>query len=102
MTDTAFETLADSLLDTLEAALGDSADAERQGSVLTIETDDGSTWVINKHAPTRQVWLSSPRSGARHYDFDASSGQWKDTRGGQDLLTVLGAELGADLSWTAP
>lgn len=102
MTATTFETLADSLLDTLEEALGESADAERQGGVLTVETDDGSTWVINKHAPTRQVWLSSPRSGARHYDFDDASGQWKDTRGGQDLLTLLAAELGTGFSWTAP
>ena len=101
MIDSAFETLADSLLATLEEALGDHVDAELQGGILTVEGDEG-TWIVNKHAPTRQVWLSSPRSGARHYAFDAGTGQWRDTRGGDDLLAVLGAELGIELIWQAP
>jgi len=98
MSNHAFESLADSLLDALEGALDA---AERQGGVLTVEGEEG-TWVVNKHAPTRQVWLSSPKSGARHYAFDPSSGRWADTRGGQDLLSVLGLELGMTLAWQAP
>ena len=98
MTDSAFETLADSLLATLEEALGDHADAELQGGVLNLETDDG-TWVVNKHAPTQQIWLSSPKSGARHYAFDGASGQWKDTRGGPGLLALLSSELDVPLDW---
>jgi frataxin len=66
--------------------------------VLTVEGDDG-TWVVNKHAPTRQIWLSSPKSGARHYAFEAASGLWQDTRGGADLLATLSSELNVDLSW---
>ena len=96
MSDSAFETLADSLLEALEESLGD--DAELQGGVLTVEADEG-TWVVNKHAPTRQVWLSSPKSGARHFVFDAGSGLWKDTRGGADLLSTIDAELGVRLDW---
>jgi frataxin len=101
MSESAFETLADSLLATLEEALGDHADAELQGGVLNVEADDG-TWVVNKHAPTQQIWLSSPLSGARHYAFDGPSGQWKDTRGGPDLLALLSAELGVALEWQRP
>lgn len=101
MADTPFETLADSLLAALEEAIGESTDAELQGGVLTVEADAG-VWLINKHAPTRQIWLSSPKSGARHYAFDASSGQWRDTRGGQDLLAVLSGELDLPLAWRAP
>lgn len=100
MTHSAFETLADSLLATLEEALGDHVDAELQGGILTVEGDAG-TWIVNKHAPTQQIWLSSPVSGARHYAYDAGLGQWQDTRGGGDLLTVLGAELGVELTWQA-
>ena len=85
MSQSAFESLADSLLAALEEGIGAHADAELQGGILTVDGDDG-TWVVNKHAPTRQIWLSSPQSGARHYAFDAASGQWKDTRGGPDLL----------------
>src|SRR5215469_9567660 len=98
MSDSAFETLADSLLDALEEAVGAEADAERQGGVLTVEGKDG-TWVVNKHAPTRQIWLSSPKSGARHYAFEAQSGLWRDTRGGTDLLATLSSELNVRLEW---
>lgn len=98
MTDSAFESLADSLLETLEEAIGAHADAELQSGVLTIEGPDG-TWVVNKHAPTRQIWLSSPRSGAAHYAFEAASGLWRDTRGATDLLATLSAELGLTLDW---
>jgi len=98
MTDSAFESLADSLLETLEEGLGAHVDAELQGGVLTVEGDDG-TWVVNKHAPTRQIWLSSPKSGARHYAFEAGSGLWRDTRGGADLLATLSSELQVALEW---
>jgi len=98
MSEKAFETLADSLLEALEEGLGNVADAELQGGVLTVEADAG-TWVVNKHAPTRQIWLSSPKSGARHYAFDDESGLWRDTRGTGDLMTTLAGELGAVLAW---
>ena len=98
MSDSSFESLADSLLEALEEGLGNVADAELQGGVLTVERD-GGTWVINKHAPTRQIWLSSPKSGARHYAFDEASGLWRDTRGSGDLMTILAGELGAVLAW---
>jgi len=98
MSDSSFESLADSLLEALEEGLGTVADAELQGGVLTVEGDEG-TWVINKHAPTRQIWLSSPKSGARHYAFDQGSGLWRDTRGPGDLMTILAGELGAVLAW---
>lgn len=98
MSDSAFESLANSLLAALEEGIGAHADAELQGGILTVDGDDG-TWVINKHAPTRQIWLSSPKSGARHFAYDSGSGQWKDTRGGPDLIDHLSAEFGVPLAW---
>ncbi len=98
MSDSSFESLADSLLEALEEGLGNVADAELQGGVLTVEGAEG-TWLINKHAPTRQIWLSSPKSGARHYAFDEATGLWRDTRGPGDLMTILAGELGAILAW---
>lgn len=105
MPESTFENLADSLLAALEEGIGAHADAELQGGILTIEGDPvngGGVWVVNKHAPTRQIWLSSPISGARHYAFDAAAGRWRDTRGGDELLTVLSSELGVPLDWSAP
>jgi frataxin len=100
MSDSAFESLADSLLKYLEEEIGEHAEADLQGSVLTVQNAEIGVWLINKHVPTQQVWLSSPKSGARHYAFEAGSGRWQDTRGGADLLTVLSAELGVELDWT--
>ena len=105
MSDSAFERLADSLLAALEEGLGEHVDAELQGGILTVDGDaqgGGGTWIVNKHAPTKQIWLSSPKSGARHYAYDAGSGLWNDTRGGADLLSHLGDELGVSLTWHAP
>jgi frataxin len=98
MADIPFESLADSLLAALEEGIGAHVDAELQGGILTVDGDDG-TWVVNKHAPTRQIWVSSPKSGARHYAFEAGSGEWRDTRGGGELLATLSAELGVTLAW---
>jgi frataxin len=100
VTEQAFASLADSLLESLEDAIGAESDAELQGGVLTIR-DEAGTWLVNKHAPTRQIWLSSPKSGARHYAFDNESGLWKDTRGAGDLLSTLSDELGLALEWRA-
>jgi frataxin len=95
MDESQFQRLADSLLAALEEGIG--ADAELQGGILTVEGDDG-TWIVNKHAPTRQVWLSSPKSGARHFAWDGKA--WIDTRGDAELLAVLSAELETPLDWT--
>jgi frataxin len=96
VTEQAFASLADGLLESLEEAIGAEGDAELQGGVLTVQGDAG-TWLVNKHAPTRQIWLSSPKSGAKHYAFDMASGLWKDTRGAGDLLSTLSDELGVAL-----
>ncbi len=79
------------LADRLEAALAD-ADVELREGVLTVELADGRQYVINRHAPNRQIWLSSPVSGAHH--FYAAPGGWVSTRGGVTLEALLAAELG--------
>jgi frataxin len=70
------------------------AEVDFEGGVLTVELEDGRQYVLNKHAPTKQVWLSSPISGASHYLFDEVSASWKNTRGGDDLTALLDKEIG--------
>ena len=96
MDESTFQTLADKLLATLNTALEealDDADVDLRGGILTVELDDGRQYVINKHAPTRQVWLSSPVSGAGHFEHDAATGTWRSTRGGAVLTDLLASEL---------
>ena len=85
------------LMIAIEDGMGDEIeDIDLQGSVLTIELNDGGTYVINKHAANQEIWLSSPKSGAAHFKPDAS-GQWLPTRGGDNLHARLDAELSAVL-----
>ena len=98
MSEAAFESLADSLLAALEEGIGAHADAELQGGVLTVDGDDG-TWVVNKHAPTRQIWLSSPKSGARHYAFERRRASGRTPAAGPTCWPYLSGELGVALEW---
>ena len=92
----AFDALAEAALGRIDSVLEDEADdleVDRQGGVLTIETGDGATFVLNKYAPLHQLWLSSPVSGASHYDYDAGRKLWISTRGGAGLNDVLSHDL---------
>jgi frataxin len=89
--ESAFETLADKTLqgfmDRIDEELGDTLDVDLDGGILTIELETGGQYVINKHAPNRQVWLSSPASGAAHFDFNGTT--WVSTRDDAIILPRL-------------
>ena len=103
MDESAFETLADRMLADclarIEATLADSVEVDFESGILTIELDDGRKYVINKHVPNLQIWLSSPVSGAAHFAYEPLSREWRSTRGGQHLTKRLAEEL-TDLTGT--
>ena len=82
------------LLETIEDTLGDGLDVDLQGGILTIELADGGQYVINKHAPNQQIWLSSPASGASHFAHQPGRG-WTSTRSDARLHELLAQELSA-------
>lgn len=98
MDDSSFSRRADEtlegLLQRIEDLLGDRADVDLRDGVLTIDLDEGGHYVINKHRPNRQIWLSSPSSGAAHFAYDPEGG-WVSTRGGDTLHTILEQEIAA-------
>jgi frataxin len=99
MDDSSFERLAGRTLETMFEALDaglEDADVEFEGGILTIELADGGRYVINRHGPNRQIWLSSPKSGAWH--FERRGEAWVSTRGSERLDALLGAELGLALA----
>lgn len=85
------------LLDAVEDALPD-ADGELRDGILTLEVDGVGTFVVNRHAANREIWLSSPRSGAWHFGWSEAKGAWVSTRGEERLEAVLSADLGVPLS----
>ena len=84
----------DALFEQIEDQLGDWLDVDMAGGILQIELPDGGAYVINKHAPNREIWLSSPKSGAWHF-APADGDAWRSTRGAEELTVLLAAELAA-------
>ena len=97
MDNSQFESLADATLARLQAAVeaapGGNLDAELVGGILTIEIESGGQFLLNKHGPNRQIWLSSPVSGAWHFAWSEDDQAWISTRGGERLEELLGREL---------
>lgn len=85
------QTLED-LFEALDEAIGDVVEVDFDNGVLTLELEDGRQYIINKHAPNQEIWLSSPLSGAAHYKCKAND-EWTSTRGDASLKGVLVAEF---------
>lgn len=85
--------ILDSLFEQIEDQLGDWLDVEMSGGILQIELPDGGAYVVNKHAPNREIWVSSPKSGAWH--FADRDGAWHSTRGTEELTALISGELAA-------
>lgn len=104
--ETGFSTLADHMLerinDAVDEALGDEIDVDLLGGILTLSLNAGGQYVINKHAPNREIWLSSPISGAAHFAY--VDGAWVSTREprvvlDQVLTAEFKAKFGVDLAF---
>ncbi len=78
---------AEATLGALETA-ADAADldSKREGSVLTLELDNGESVIINLQPAIQELWLAS-KSGAYH--FRDHGGQWLDTRGGRSFSSLV-------------
>ncbi|KAH7192048.1 uncharacterized protein B0J16DRAFT_299312 [Fusarium flagelliforme] len=83
-------------------------DVEFSAGVLTISWPDKGTYVINKQPPNKQIWLSSPLSGPKRYDWcllgegqnqkeGTAMGDWIYNRDGSSLNQVFLEELGVDI-----
>ncbi|KAJ7169650.1 hypothetical protein C8R46DRAFT_1089506 [Mycena filopes] len=87
----------DNLLNSLENlvdSLGNPAyEVEYHSGVLTLQLGDKGTYVINKQPPNKQIWLSSPFSGPKRYDFREGEKAWIYARDGQSLSDLLNREL---------
>ncbi|KAJ9530176.1 hypothetical protein QJQ45_023460, partial [Haematococcus lacustris] len=96
-----FHKLADTTLDELHEVIEayveglnlDDSDVEYSQGVLSVKLGKAGTYVLNKQAPNRQIWLSSPVSGPLRFDWDSQRQQWVYHRDGRELLSLLDAEL---------
>jgi frataxin len=91
-----FNALADKTLegltDAIDDALGDRIEVELDHGVLNITLEDSGQYVINKHGPMRQIWLSSPVSGAAHFAWTGTD--WRSTRNeAVELVSTVVGEI---------
>ena len=68
----------------------DNFDVDYEDENLVIQTlDEKKTFIISIHQPSSQIWLSSPISGAHHFEKDSNSLNWKSTRDQNIILHKL-------------
>jgi len=65
---------------------------EMEGGMVTIALESGKQFIVSKHAPTRQLWLSSPLSGGLHFSYDEAQKDWR-LPDAKKLTAVLFSEL---------
>ncbi|KIV87127.1 iron donor protein CyaY [Exophiala sideris] len=126
ISDAEYHEISDQYLDNLVLKLeelteksSEGVEAEYSAGVLTITHPKSGTYVINKQPPNKQLWLSSPVSGPKRFDWvisgegqhekegstidpgdDGAGGHWIYLRDGSQLSELLKEELGVEL--TAP
>ncbi|XP_054003879.1 frataxin homolog, mitochondrial [Hylaeus anthracinus] len=70
------------------------ADVSYGDGVLTVKFGKSyGTYVINRQTPNKQIWLSSPKSGPKRYDF--VNGRWIYKYDGKTLHELLNNEIPA-------
>ncbi|KAL2857880.1 hypothetical protein BJY01DRAFT_69493 [Aspergillus pseudoustus] len=101
------------LLSEIEKVQEDGSDieAEYSAGVLNVSVPGVGTYVLNKQPPNKQIWLSSPISGPKRYDWVVEgdqmhekqdtrpfiNGQWICLRDDSNLTDLLNGELGLSL-----
>jgi frataxin len=79
-----------------------------QDGVLSIDMGSKGTYVLNKQPHNKQIWLSSPFSGPKRYDWvllgesmhqkeGGGTGHWVYLRDGSSLESLLKKELGMEI-----
>ncbi|KAK3173040.1 hypothetical protein OEA41_006368 [Lepraria neglecta] len=104
-----YHKISDAYIDALLAQLEElqeereDVDVEYSAGVLTLTFPPHGTYVLNKQPPNKQIWLSSPVSGPKRYDWVAgeggkgtgeAEGEWVYLRDGSTLSGLLEGEVG--------
>ncbi|KAF5858171.1 Mitochondrial chaperone Frataxin [Aspergillus alliaceus] len=113
LTDGEYHEYAEHYLNVLQTEIekvqeeGADIEAEYSAGVLNIVLPGVGTYVLNKQPPNKQIWLSSPISGPKRYDWVLEgdhmhekqdtrpfvNGQWVYLRDGSNLTELLNSEL---------
>lgn len=95
MTESEFLQHSDALFTHIEDQIDEGGwdfDCRLNGNVLTIEADDGTQIIVNRHTPNQELWIAAKSGG---YHFSEQGGQWVATRDGSEFFAVLNQALTA-------
>lgn len=67
-------------------------DCQFAGNVLTIEAENGTQIIVNRHTPNQELWIAAKSGG---YHFTEKEGRWVSTRDGSEFFAVLNQALSA-------
>lgn len=82
----------DEIGEELDDAMSDTYDVAYSSGVLTVKFGPQiGTYVLNKQSPNLQIWLSSPSSGPKRFDFCGDN--WVYSRTGETLHGLLTTEI---------
>lgn len=85
----------------------------KKAGVLNVTFPEIGTYVLNKQPPNKQIWLSSPVSGPKRYDYvvygegqaqkeDTAVGDWVYLRDGSTIDELFARELHIALALPLP
>ncbi|TID29620.1 hypothetical protein CANINC_001739 [Pichia inconspicua] len=100
--DDTFETILEDLDSFFEKNKIMEADVDEEAGVMQINCSEGS-YVINKQPPTKQIWLASPISGPKRFDYH--NDEWISLRDNIKLADLLKNEMElmyTDFNWSKP
>lgn len=115
ITESEYHELADAYMESILSKFEELQDeredveVEYAAGVLTFTYPEVGTYVINKQPPNKQIWLSSPKSGPKRYDWvvigdgqdqkeGTAAGDWVYVRDSSSLSDLFLDEIGVDLS----
>ncbi|KAK2735215.1 Mitochondrial chaperone Frataxin [Myotisia sp. PD_48] len=98
-------------IERVQEETGSDIEAEYSAGVLNVTLPGIGVYVLNKQPPNKQIWLSSPISGPKRFDWvmrgdgmtekegtrEYIGGQWIYLRDGSNLTNLLNEELSLEM-----
>jgi CyaY protein len=66
----------------------DEAEAELRSDNISITFENGEIFIVNKQAPTRQIWLAALKS-AYHFNYNETNKIWICGKTNRELFELL-------------
>lgn len=95
MTESEFLQHSEALFSYIEDQIDENGwdfDCLSEGNVLTIEAENGTQIIVNRHTPNQELWIAAKSGG---YHFAEKNGQWLATRDERPFFDVLNEVLSA-------